>query len=60
MLVLGLIEQSRSAVTDSNGNYRITDLPPGTYSVTFTLTGFQTVRREGIIIQGAFNASACS
>src|SRR5688572_5977752 len=52
-----LIEQSRSAVTDSNGNYRIVDLPPGTYSVTFTLTGFKTVRREGIIIQGVFNAT---
>src|SRR5688572_23083436 len=52
-----LIEQSRSAVTDSNGNYRIVDLPPGTYSVTFTLTGFKTVRREGIIIQGVCNAT---
>ena len=52
-----LIEQSRSAVSDSNGNYRIVDLPPGTYSVTFTLTGFKTVRREGVIIQGTFNAT---
>ena len=32
-----LIEQTRTAVTDSNGNYRIVDLPPGNYSVTFTL-----------------------
>jgi hypothetical protein len=52
-----LIEQTRNAVTDSNGNYRIVDLPPGTYSVTFTLTGFKTVRREGIVIQGTFNAN---
>lgn len=52
-----LIEQSRGVVTDSNGNYRIVDLPPGTYSVTFTLTGFKTVRREGVIIQGAFTAN---
>src|SRR5687767_11783691 len=51
-----LIEQSRTAVTDSNGNYRIVDLPPGTYSVTFTLTGFKTVRREGVLIQGTFSA----
>jgi hypothetical protein len=51
-----LIEQSRTAVTDASGNYRITDLPPGTYSVTFTLTGFKTVRREDILIQGTFNA----
>src|SRR5688500_16475601 len=52
-----LIEQTRSVVTDSNGNYRIVDLPPGTYAVTFTLTGFKTVRREGILIQGVFNAT---
>jgi hypothetical protein len=52
-----LIEQTRQAVTDSNGNYRIVDLPPGTYSATFTLTGFKTVRREGILIQGTFNAT---
>ena len=51
-----LIEQARSGVSDSNGNYRIVDLPPGTYSVTFTLTGFKTVRREGIVIQGVFSA----
>ncbi len=51
-----LIEQSRSAVTDSNGNYRIVDLPPGTYAVNFTLTGFKTVRREDIVIQGVFSA----
>ena len=42
-----LIEKTRSAVTDSAGNYRIVDLPPGTYTVTFTLTGFAPVKREG-------------
>lgn len=51
-----LIEKTRSVVTDSSGNYRIVDLPPGTYSVSFTLTGFKTVRREGILIQGTFAA----
>ena len=51
-----LIEKTRSAVTDSSGNYRIVDLPPGTYTVAFTLTGFKTVRREGVIIQGTFSA----
>lgn len=51
-----LIEKTRTAVTDSAGNYRVVDLPPGTYSVAFTLTGFKTVRREGIIIQGTFSA----
>ena len=51
-----LIEKTRSAVSDSSGNYRIVDLPPGTYSVAFTLTGFKNVRREGVIIQGTFVA----
>ena len=51
-----LIEKTRTAVSDGSGNYRITDLPPGTYSVSFTLTGFKTVRREGVLIQGTFAA----
>ena len=51
-----LIEKTRTAVTDTSGNYRIVDLPPGTYSVTFTLTGFKTVRRDGVLIQGTFSA----
>lgn len=51
-----LIEKMRSAVTDSAGQYRIVDLPPGTYTVAFSLAGFRTVRREGIILQGAFAA----
>jgi hypothetical protein len=51
-----LIEKTRTVVTDAAGQYRIVDLPPGTYAVTFTLTGFKTVRREDIIIQGTFSA----
>ena len=43
-----LIEKVRSAVTDGSGQYRIINLPPGTYSVTFSLTGFSTVKREGV------------
>ena len=39
-----LIEKSREAVTDSSGLYRIVDLRPGTYTITFGLTGFTTVR----------------
>jgi hypothetical protein len=51
-----LIEKTRSVVTDGAGQYRIIDLPPGTYAVAFTLSGFKTVRREGIVLQGAFAA----
>ena len=43
-----LIEKARSAVTDGQGAYKIIDLRPGTYSVSFSLAGFSTVRREDI------------
>ena len=48
-----LIEKSRTVVTDASGQDRIVDLKPGTYSVTFTLSGFSTVKREGIELSGA-------
>jgi hypothetical protein len=48
-----LIEKVRSAVTDGTGQYRIIELNPGTYTVTFTLPGFATVRRDGIQISGS-------
>src|SRR5215212_8246515 len=47
-----LIEKARTAFTDSNGQYQIPNLPPGAYKVTFTLTGFSTVIREGVMITG--------
>ncbi|HEY6507444.1 MAG TPA: carboxypeptidase-like regulatory domain-containing protein, partial [Vicinamibacterales bacterium] len=52
-----LIEKVRSAVTDEAGRYRIVDLRAGTYSVNFGLTGFQSVRREGIDLPGTFTAT---
>ena len=52
-----LIEKVRSVVSDDSGQYRIVDLRPGTYSVTFTLPGFSTVRREGIELSGTFVAT---
>ena len=52
-----LIEKVRTAVTDSSGQYRIEALRPGTYSVTFTLPGFSTVKREGIELTGSFIAT---
>jgi hypothetical protein len=52
-----LIERVRSVVSDDTGQYRIVDLRPGTYSVTFSLTGFSTVKREGIELTGTFVAT---
>lgn len=52
-----LIEKVRSAVTDGGGQYRIVDLQPGSYSVTFALTGFSTSRREGVELTGSFTAT---
>jgi hypothetical protein len=51
-----LIEKTRTAVTDESGQYRIVDLRAGTYTVTFTLTGFSIVKREGIELTGSFTA----
>jgi carboxypeptidase family protein len=48
-----LIEKVRSAVTADDGQYRIVDLRPGTYTVTFSLAGFTTVVREGIELAGS-------
>jgi hypothetical protein len=47
-----LIEKTRAAVSDSTGQYRIESLQPGTYSVTFTLGGFSTLRRDGVELSG--------
>ena len=47
-----LIEKTRETVTDSAGLYRIVDLRPGTYLVTFTLAGFNTVKRGGVEVSG--------
>ena len=52
-----LIEKVRTAVTDGTGRYRIVDLRPGSYTVSFTLTGFQSVRRAGIELPGSFTAT---
>jgi len=52
-----LIEKVRAVVSDDTGQYRIVDLRPGTYTVTFTLPGFSTVKREGIELTGDFVAT---
>ena len=51
-----LIEQVRTAFTDGSGNYRVTALPAGVYSVTFSLAGFSQVRRDGIELSAGFTA----
>jgi Carboxypeptidase regulatory-like domain len=52
-----LIEKVRSVSTDGTGQYKIVDLRPGSYTVTFTLAGFSAVKREGIELTGSFAAT---
>src|SRR5882672_2825201 len=52
-----LIEKVRSVPTDDGGLYKLLDLRPGTYAVTFSLPGFATVRREGIDLPASFTAT---
>jgi hypothetical protein len=52
-----LIEKARTALTDDRGEYKIVNLVPGVYAVTFTLSGFNTVRREGVELTANFTAT---
>jgi hypothetical protein len=52
-----LIEKSRSVLTNTVGQYSIQDLRPGTYEVTFTLAGFNVIKRDGIELAGSFVAT---
>ena len=52
-----LIEKVRSVVTDGGGVYRIIELRPGTYTVTFQLPGFNTFTRDGLDIPAGFTAT---
>src|SRR5437763_1002840 len=52
-----LIERVRSATSDERGQYKIVDLRPGAYVVTFTLPGFATIKREGIDLPATFTAT---
>jgi hypothetical protein len=51
-----LIEKVRSVTTNDTGQYSIVALPPGTYTLTFTLPGFNTVRQENIQLTAAVTA----
>ena len=48
-----LIEKVRSVVSDGSGQFRIVDLRPGAYTVTFTLPGFNTVKQENVQLSGS-------
>src|SRR5689334_25167042 len=52
-----LIDKVRTATTDSQGLYRIVDLRPGAYTVTFTLPGFRTFKRDGLELAANFTAT---
>src|SRR5437763_2746363 len=52
-----LIERVRTVTTDTQGQYKIVDLRPGTYTVTFTLPGFSTIKREDIELPATFVAT---
>jgi hypothetical protein len=52
-----LIERVRTVVSDAQGQYRIVDLRPGTYAVTFTLAGFSTLKRDGLELPPGFTAT---
>src|SRR5713226_7508202 len=51
-----LIEKVRTVVSDEHGEYKLVDLRSGTYSVTFSLPGFSTVKREQIELPTGFTA----
>src|SRR5436190_9648629 len=52
-----LIEKVRTTVSDSEGRYQVAELRPGTYALTFTLTGFTTYKREGLVLAPNFAAT---
>jgi Carboxypeptidase regulatory-like domain len=52
-----LIEKSRIVTTDGAGQYKIVDLRPGVYIVTFSLSGFQTVKRQNVELPTDFTAT---
>src|SRR5262249_37024197 len=49
-----LIEKVRTVVTDSEGQYKILDLPAGVYTVTFSRTGSSTIKREALELTANF------
>src|SRR5215831_18375920 len=52
-----LIEKTRTVVTNGQGQYLIVDLRPGIYSLSFTLTGFSSLKRDGVNLPSSFVAT---
>jgi hypothetical protein len=52
-----LIERVRSVVTDAQGQFKLVDLPPGTYSVSFKANGFSTTKQDGIELSAGFTGA---
>jgi hypothetical protein len=52
-----LIERIRTVLTDGQGQYQLTSLPPGAYSVTFRAPGFTTLKNEGVELPASFTAT---
>jgi hypothetical protein len=52
-----LIEKVRTATSDTQGNYKVVDLQPGVYAVTFSVTGFNTLKREAVEVSAGFTAN---
>ena len=52
-----IIEKTRTAVTDRAGRYRIEDLRPGIYTVTFRVAGWKSEGRDDIVLTGSFTAT---
>jgi hypothetical protein len=48
---------TRTAVTDPDGQFRVTAVPPGDYTLLFELTGFTSIRNEGVRISVGFTAT---
>ncbi len=52
-----LIGGTTSVTSGSDGHYQVNNLVPGTYTVVFSLSGFQTLKREGLALTSAFTAT---
>jgi hypothetical protein len=50
------LQVPRTSVSEADGSYSLPNLPPGTYRIAFSLTGFQTEIRDGFVLSLGFSA----